>query len=97
MSLSLATFRARFPEFHQVPDDTVSARLAESEALVDRDVADASADKPQGDRIVGYLAAAALRAAQGAHAVGPPEVYQKLADRLSRSCGTASRVLPGID
>lgn len=97
MSLSLATFRARFREFDQVPDVTVSARLAEAEAMVDRTVADASTSTPQGDQIVGYRAAAMLRAMQGEHAVGAPEAYDKIADRLSRSCATAYRILPGID
>lgn len=97
MSLSLATFRARFREFDQVPDVTVSARLAEAEAIADRTVLDASTTTPQGDNVVGLRTAASLRTMQGEHAVGPAEVFEKRAERLERSCATAYRILPGID
>lgn len=93
MSLALATFRARFREFDQVPDAAVQPCLDEAEDTVDRTVMDASASHPKGDTVVGLRAAAALRRGMGTHAAGPPEAYEAEADRLARAAASAYRVI----
>ena len=93
MSLALATFRARFREFDQVPDATVQAVLDGAEDTVDRDVMDASASHPKGDTVVGLRTAAALRRAMGASAAGPPEAYETEASRLASAAAAAYRVI----
>ncbi len=93
MALAIATFRARFPEFDQLLDEGVQAALDEAEDTIDRDVMDASATVPKGDKIVGYRAAAALRKTQGDHAVGPWEAYETEAARLSHGAAAAYRVI----
>lgn len=98
MALSLATFRARFPEFHQVPDTAAQACLDEAEATVDREVMDASSTHPKGNTVVGYRAAAALRRMQGEHAVGGVDshkAYDETAARLARGAASAYRVIGG--
>lgn len=93
MSLALATFRARYREFDQVPDAAVQPCLDEAENTVDRTVMDASASHPKGDAVVGLRAAAAIRRAMGTHAAGPAADYEGEASRLARGAASAYRVI----
>ena len=94
MALSLASFRAAFPEFDALSDAHCNAALARAEAGADRDVLDASGTYPLGDDVVGLRAAAFLRRQQGKAARGTPEQYSEEADRLARACTTAYRLVP---
>jgi hypothetical protein len=68
MALSLASFRAAYPVFDQVPDATVSAQLTIAEAQISRSVWDAYGDESKADAGVGFLTAAALCRQMGEHA-----------------------------
>jgi len=96
MALSAATFKAAFPEFSQLGDPVVDAKLAQAARQMDETVWGAKYDDGQGQKAAHLLALspeaqeAGLRMGSGAN---QRTVYQAEFERLEQLVGGSYRLV----
>src|SRR5688500_17508844 len=96
MALTVADFKARFPELSEAPDDLIEAKLAQALRSIDTNVWGDLSDDGQGQYAAHLLALGPYGAAAGFRLGGGANqrtIYQTDFEEMQRRVGIAHRLV----